>query len=92
VAPWSLAESQGLSHTPNGVEIAVRGRGADRVWFVLNHRPVPVEVDIGPAGGWFDLLLRKPAGGARVALEGYGVAVLRRMTEESEARQPTRGA
>ncbi|MBB6730088.1 beta-galactosidase [Cohnella zeiphila] len=83
VTPWSLAESEGLSRAPEGVEIAVRGRGADRVWFVLNHRPLPVEVDIGPAGGWFDLLLRKPVSGTGLVLEGYGVAVLRQMTEES---------
>ncbi|MBW7455637.1 Beta-galactosidase C-terminal domain, partial [Paenibacillus sepulcri] len=64
---------------PLGVEITVREQDGIRYWFVLNHNAAPAEIDMGTANRepWFDLIGQRSLSDGRIALEGYGVAVLR---------------
>lgn len=69
---------------PAGVEISVRESDGERYWFVLNHNPAPVEFELEEAAGSFEAIGQRRLENGRIALEAYGVAVLRCDVREAE--------
>ncbi|MCD9020724.1 beta-galactosidase [Cohnella silvisoli] len=66
-------------NAPKGVEITLREDEGKQFLFILNHNPVPLEMDmdwVWEMGiDWKDLIRQEPVGG-RVALEAYGTLIL----------------
>lgn len=70
-------ESLGGRSVPAGVEIATREGEEGTYWFVLNHNSDSVEFCLAEAAGGWELIEDRTVKEGRIALEGYGVAVVR---------------
>ncbi|MFC5404190.1 beta-galactosidase [Cohnella soli] len=70
-------ESLGGRSEPSGVEITVREGEEATYRFVLNHNPEPIEICLEEAAGGWEMIGGQRLDDGRIALSGYGVAIVR---------------
>ena len=63
---------------PEGVEVTARGRGEQKLWYLLNHNETPIKVQL--PGETIDLLTGEKRTAGEIVLEPKGVRILRRMS------------
>ena len=78
-------ESLGGRDVPSGVELTVREGEKGTYWFVLNHNSKPVEFRLEEVVGGWEMIGGSLVADGRIALSGYGAAIVRQESRKKGA-------